>query len=739
MMTSYFLGVDVGTSSVSAAVARFSEDGSVVVGPVQLGRHGNSAPAVAFVTAGGEVLFGDAAERRGLLEPHRLVRQFTRSIGDDVPLLIAGQPVRPEDLLVGTVRSVLDVAARRESGSWAGVVVTYPMGWGPHRIGLVRSALAEAGLGEISLMADAEAAVRHHATTHQFSGDRPVVVYDLGGAMFECTIVRAESGDTFTVLGTSGEVDDVGGANFDDIIFRHALTSGTAHSDRLTDDDRAVLMQLRRECIDAKEALSFDPDVAIPVNTPLGATTVRLTRSEFEDLIENQLDRTLDVLDTAVENAGLGMGDTDAKEALSFDPDVAIPVSTPLGATTVRLIRSEFEDLIENQLDRTLDVLDVAVENAGLAMSEINAILLVGGSSRIPRVAQRLSELFDRPIISDADPQFTIAVGAARAAAEGTGAVPRSELPNERTNSLALREAAGDVPVDDDAARRELVLASSVAAEPVAPRRTIALSWKAGVVAAALVVGGAVGSSLSGGLLGADDEGSSTLVHAPGPAAAEGPRVTPARADEGDGLEPASEAAPDKALTSTEPPLADTSRVAGHGVPWSRSANRGAPPVASSIWTAATGTGSGSESAPAQLTTPQTRTSSDPGPGLSSPSRTDPPASTGTQAGPAASTPSQSPAAGSTASQSSSTGTQPVTSGASTSPSASQPAEPISDPAPEPTDPTSDPAPEPTEPTSDPAPEPTSEPAEPTSEPAEPTSEPPPPENTPASTEQNLA
>jgi hypothetical protein len=678
MMTSYFLGVDVGTSSVSAAVARFSEDGSVVVAPVQLTRHGNSAPAVAFVTAGGEVLFGDAAERRGLLEPHRLVRQFTRSIGDDVPLLIAGQQVRPEDLLVGTVRSVLDVAARREPGSWAGVVVTYPMGWGPHRIGLVRSALAEAGLGEISLMADAEAAVRHHATTHQFSGDRPVVVYDLGGATFECTIVRAESGDTFTVLGTSGEVDDVGGANFDDIIFRHALTSGTAHADRLTDDDRAVLMQLRRECIDAKETLSFDPDVAIPVSTPLGATTVRLTRSEFEDLIENQL-------------------------------------------------------------DRTLDVLDVAVENAGLAMSEINAILLVGGSSRIPRVAQRLSELFDRPIISDADPQFTIAVGAARAAAEGTGVVPRSELPNERTNSLALREAAGDVPVDDDAARRELVLASSVAAEPVAPRRTIALSWKAGVVAAALVVGGAVGSSLSGGLLGADDEGSSTLVHAPGPAAAEGPRVTPARADEGDGLEPASEAAPDKALTSTEPPLADTSRVAGHGVPWSRSANRGATPVASSIWTAATGTGSGSESAPAQLTTPQTRTSSDPGPGLSSPSRTDPPASTGTQAGPAASTPSQSPAAGSTASQSSSTGTQPVTSGASTSPSASQPAEPISDPAPEPTDPTSDPAPEPTEPTSDPAPEPTSEPAEPTSEPAEPTSEPPPPENTPASTEQNLA
>jgi hypothetical protein len=678
------------------------------------------------VTAGGEVLFGDAAERRGLLEPHRLVRQFTRSIGDDVPLLIAGQPVRPEDLLVGTVRSVLDVAARREPGSWAGVVVTYPMGWGPHRIGLVRSALAEAGLGEISLMADAEAAVRHHATTHQFSGDRPVVVYDLGGATFECTIVRAESGDTFTVLGTSGEVDDVGGANFDDIIFRHALTSGTAHADRLTDDDRAVLMQLRRECIDAKETLSFDPDVAIPVSTPLGATTVRLTRSEFEDLIENQLDRTLDVLDVAVESAGLGMGDTDAKEAISFDPDVAIPVSTPLGDTTVRVTRSEFEDLIENQLDRTLDVLDTAVENAGLGMSEIDAILLVGGSSRIPRVAQRFSELFDRPIVSGADPQLTVAVGAARAAAEGTGVAHRSNLLNKRVNSLAVREESGDGDP-----RGELLLASADAAVagPVGRKRTIAVSWRAGVVAAAVLVGGAVGLSLSGGLPGGTDTGSPTLAHAPGPAAAEGPLVTPARGGGGAGLEPANEAAPDRALTSTDPPSVDTS-AAVRGVPWSRSVNRGEIPVASSIWTAAPGTDSGSGSAPAQSTTSQTGTSSSPGRALSSASRTDPPASTGTQAGPAASTPSQSPAAGSTASQSSSTGTQSVTPGTSTPPATSQLPAPTSEPA----APTSEPAAPTSEPTA-----PTSESPAPTSESPAPTSEPPPPEDTPASSEQNLA
>jgi enamine deaminase RidA (YjgF/YER057c/UK114 family) len=464
----------------------------------------------------------------------------------------------------------------------------------------------------------------------------------------------------------------------------------------------------------------------------LGATTVRVTRSEFEDLIENQLDRTLDVLDTAVENAGLGMGDTDAKEALSFDPDVAIPVSTPLGATTVRVTRSEFEDLIENQLDRTLDVLDTAVENAGLGMADIDAILLVGGSSRIPRVAQRFSELFDRPIVSGADPQLTVAVGAARAAAEGTGVAHRSNLLNKRVNSLAVREESGDGDP-----RGELLLASADAAVagPVGRKRTIAVSWRAGVVAAAVLVGGAVGLSLSGGLPGGTDTGSPTLAHAPGPADAEGPLVTPARGGGGAGLEPANEAAPDRALTSTDPPSVDTS-AAVRGVPWSRSVNRGEIPAASSIWTAAPGTDSGSGSAPAQSTTSQTGTSSSRGRALSSASRTDPP-STGTQAGPAASTPSQSPAAGSTASQSSSTGTQSVTPGTSTPPATSQLPAPTS----EPTAPTS----EPTAPTSEsPAPTsespaPTSESPAPTSESPAPTSEPPPPEDTPASSEQNLA
>ncbi len=72
--------------------------------------------------------------------------------------------------------------------------------------------------------------------------------------------------------------------------------------------------------------------------------------------------------------------------------------------------------MIEQALDRTLDALDDALERAGIGVEQVVAFLLVGGSSRIPRVAQRLSELFDRPLAIDPDPKSSIALGAARAA-----------------------------------------------------------------------------------------------------------------------------------------------------------------------------------------------------------------------------------------------------------------------------------------------------------------------------------
>ena len=82
--------------------------------------------------------------------------------------------------------------------------------------------------------------------------------------------------------------------------------------------------------------------------------------------------------------------------------------------------RAEFVEVIGPAIEGTVEVMEIALEQSGLTADDLDAILLTGGTSRIPRVAQLLSERFDRPIAIDADPKAIIALGAARTAAVGT-------------------------------------------------------------------------------------------------------------------------------------------------------------------------------------------------------------------------------------------------------------------------------------------------------------------------------
>ena len=103
---------------------------------------------------------------------------------------------------------------------------------------------------------------------------------------------------------------------------------------------------------------------------------------------------------------------TEAKEALSSDTEVSIPVLTPAAQGSVRLHRSEFEAMIRPQVEETVEALRRAIASAGLGPSQLSAVLLVGGSSRIPLVGQLVSEQLGRPVAVDADPKNAIAMGA---------------------------------------------------------------------------------------------------------------------------------------------------------------------------------------------------------------------------------------------------------------------------------------------------------------------------------------
>jgi cell division ATPase FtsA len=447
VMSSYFLAVDVGTSRTAAATARFASDGSLVAAPFSLGRSSDSAPSAIFA-ADGELLFGEAAERRGLAQPDRLVREFKRRIGDDVPIVAGDQRFAPEELYARMVAWVVDAVAEREGGMPAGISVAVPVTWGGHRSGLVSAALARDISAEVQLISEPEAAARHYESTSPLQSGHALAVYDLGGGTFDAVILRKDDGGRVRIVGEPLGISDFGGADFDDMVLRHAIAAAGLSAAALAADPaaRVGLSTLRRESVEAKEALSFDSEAVVP----------------------------------------LLVGQVNA---------------------TVRLTRSEFEEMIEDGIERTIDVLAAALETAGVPSSELEAILLTGGSSRIPRIAELLSERFDRPIAIDADPKAIVALGAARAIAD-PGATASAVV------VLAPAAAFGAVDVSREGAAvagLEALDGSGIAT--AAARRR----WFERVPAAAAMASGALVLASGIVLVSATGLGSSPVSNADGP------------------------------------------------------------------------------------------------------------------------------------------------------------------------------------------------------------------------------
>ncbi|MCW2134684.1 Hsp70 family protein [Arthrobacter sp. VKM Ac-2550] len=355
----FVLGIDIGTSFSAAAVARLDGAGQPAPQVLNLGVRGGAVPSVIFLGEDGQVLVGEAAERRGTTHPDRLVREFKRRVGDAVPIVVGDLSVAPEDIVATMARWVVDRAQEREGEPPAAIAIAHPASWGGYKKDLVRQALAGVGLAEVTLVSEPEAAAVHYASQERVDEGSTVAVYDLGGGTFDAAVLQKSSAETFRTLGRPEGIDRLGGADFDDAVFRHVAACAADSLTGLDTSDPGVLMalaRLRRECTEAKEALSTDSEASIPVLLPGGQSQIRLVRSEFEGMIDDGVQQTIEALKRALQAA-----DTDA--------------------------------------------------------GDLAAILLIGGSSRIPLVAQLLSAEFNRPIAIDADPKASISLGAAFSAA----------------------------------------------------------------------------------------------------------------------------------------------------------------------------------------------------------------------------------------------------------------------------------------------------------------------------------
>ena len=373
----YRLGVDLGTTYTAAAV--YADGRAEVLG---LGIRALQVPSVVHLGPGGEVLVGEAAEQRGATDPAHVVREFKRRIGDAVPVIVGGAPYSAQALTARLLAWVVGVATERRGEPPERICVTHPANWGPFKRDLLTQAVALAGLraAEVETCPEPEAAALTYASRNRVAAGDRIAVYDLGGGTFDAAVL-VRDGAGFRTAGPPEGLEHLGGIDFDEAVFRHVLGALGPAGEELDDTDEATavaLTRLRRDCVEAKEALSAAEDTDVAVLLPGIATSVRLTRAELEDMLR------------------------------------------PAIAETVGAMRR-------------------VLESAHVSPDELAAIVLVGGSSRIPLVSEMLSAAFARPLAVDTHPKHDVALGAAL---RGTPAV----LPAPPAVPAPGRDAAQGLP-----------------------------------------------------------------------------------------------------------------------------------------------------------------------------------------------------------------------------------------------------------------------------------------------------
>jgi len=374
MGVSYGLGIDVGTSTTAASVYRSNGHGPELAA-VQLGSDLGTVPSALFLGGDGRLRGGEGADRLALTDTDRVVRDFKRRVGEEAPLRVGDQLHPAHDLVAAMARWVVDEVTERENGAPERIVLTHPAHWSPDTTSLLIDALARVGLADVTLLTEPAAVAISHTFRSRTEAAATLAVCDLGGGTVDAAVVRSSGGYSFELLGQPESTIAYGGIELDEAVYSRILRTLGTSLDGLAPSEGnvpAALARLRRACAEAKEALSVDTGTEISVQLPGLLTRVHLTRADFEDLV---------------------------RETLGDVPQI----------------------------------LRAAMASAGLRRDDLDAVLLVGGCSRIPIVAQLVAAELGQPTVIDSEAKTAVAAGAAlstaTALAAGASVVAGSALP----------------------------------------------------------------------------------------------------------------------------------------------------------------------------------------------------------------------------------------------------------------------------------------------------------------------
>ena len=357
-MSGWILAIDVGTTSTAAA-RRVGDR----VETIQL-QGGPRMPSLAFWREGtgasgtGRLVLGVEADELSALAPWCLERAPKSRLGEEF-IQLGDKQLRPVEIIAAILREVHNEAMALSGGEPpAEIRLTHPARWQRTRLAKLGQAATMAGLGDPVFVPEPVAAAVHFASERRAEGEH-VAVYDLGGGTLDTAVLKRH-GDSFEVVGRTGGDEELGGEDFDDLLYRH-----------LGDQLPGEVWERLREA-DAKQDRAW-----------------------------------------AQANRELLRHARRAKEGLSRSPQYEFYMPPPVDQELEANV-ADFERLVAPTLRGTVAELERTILAAGLQTSDLAAIYLAGGSSRIPLVGRLIQErLGVLPEHLD-DPKSVIALGAAR-------------------------------------------------------------------------------------------------------------------------------------------------------------------------------------------------------------------------------------------------------------------------------------------------------------------------------------
>lgn len=346
---SKIIGIDLGTTNSCVSVV---ENGQPVIVPNRSGQR--TTPSVVAFTKKGERLVGDVAKRQAATNPDRTISSVKREMGTDWSIRIDGTEYKPQ-----TISAMILMQLKKDAEEFLGepvheAVITVPAYFNDVQRQATKDAGKIAGLTVRRIINEPTSAALSYGLDHGEA--QKVMVYDLGGGTFDVSVIEIGD-DVIEVLATAGD-NHLGGDDFDERIVRW-LVSQCKEQNRVDPSGDFTAMQRIREAAEqAKKELS----------------TAQSTNIILPYLMQHR--------------------------------------GTPIHLEAT-LTRTGFQELVNDLIERTAGPVRQALNDAGIAASELGRVLLVGGSTRIPAVQEKVRLLTGKEPSRNINPDECVAMGAA--------------------------------------------------------------------------------------------------------------------------------------------------------------------------------------------------------------------------------------------------------------------------------------------------------------------------------------